>query len=305
MTSDSTISEELTPYFVMEEEEILKHMNRLFQRCDSWWTCLGGLSSGVHAPLWRFLADSDYNHLARCKLVIIGLNPNFTGLLPLRELHEQGVLRILQGSDGLFDPNFYAFKSGASLTTVFIMGISGSSSLGQGTMTAVIATAPITHEYSMGAERFLRRCINQARLLSPSELATLEDHRDLIGAKVNHPETHDPKDMGLHLSVSQVGEILTKEFDDHLCNTLRRTMGLRSDSGTISNQMVNTLLDELELQYRDEDIGQWVLTDAGRQHGVRSVIERGNRPMYYLRWKDSVIDLLRIKIEAKTRINRN
>lgn len=60
----------------------------------------------------------------------------------------------------------------------------------------------------------------------------------------------------------------------------------------MSNRAVNTTLEQIGFQYRDEN-KEWKLTEAGTAYGEMKPYHRNGHSGYEVRWKPSVIDVLR------------
>lgn len=60
----------------------------------------------------------------------------------------------------------------------------------------------------------------------------------------------------------------------------------------MSSRAVNTTLEQLGFQYRDEN-KDWKLTEAGTAYGEMKPYHRNGHSGYEVRWKPSVVDVLR------------
>lgn len=104
----------------------------------------------------------------------------------------------------------------------------------------------------------------------------------------------------LYWSASQIAKKLTEDLGADKCNELRTAMGIKGLTGIVSSQMVNDLLREMDLQYKDEQTNEWRLGQKAKRIGTRTVIRKPDgAASAYIRWKEEVRDILLPEINDK------
>jgi hypothetical protein len=172
---DQNREDKMETMFLPAESEIFYKLVELAEQCESWWACVGSLAAGVSAPLWRIALEPGSGSLSKLQYAVIGLNPRFGDLYALRRLHEQGALRVVLPAEGLFEPNVYAFRMGQRYVAMIISGFDAPLMFGQDCAAAVLVDCPEGHQFALGVESFLYRCLGISRLVGNVELASLEN----------------------------------------------------------------------------------------------------------------------------------
>ncbi len=104
----------------------------------------------------------------------------------------------------------------------------------------------------------------------------------------------------IYWSASQIAKRLTEKLGMDNCNTLRIAMGIKGLTGSVSSQMVNDLLREMGLQYKDDGTNEWCLGQDAKRIGTRTVIRKPDgSTSAYIRWKEEVSEQIRPKIDEK------
>jgi hypothetical protein len=165
---------EVRTSFVSRESDIYDQLTRLAQECESWWACVGWTASGLSAPLWRIILDSEKVCLPKLEHAIVGLSPLFGDMHPLRKVHERGALRVVLSAQGVYEPNIYAFRMRDQYATMVISGMDAPTMFGQSNSVAVLTQCPKDDPFALAIEAFLFSCKDMARLMTLGEIETLE-----------------------------------------------------------------------------------------------------------------------------------
>lgn len=105
---------------------------------------------------------------------------------------------------------------------------------------------------------------------------------------------------GPYWSASQLAQMLTDRLGAKASNDLRSQMGIQTQTGKISGQMVTTLLEEMGLHRKDSETGERRLSEKGNRLGRRTLLLKPDgTSAAYLRWKESVLEILNAHVQCR------